>query len=142
VSLLAAPAAHVHPAAPGSASFSATFTDVSEQATTGPAEAVLAQFPIDFMGAPRDLVPALAALIDVDAGNATVNLRLSTAPDVVDGGILATITKAATGAPELKTVVGAAFPVLSAPGILKVTAFTDTPAGTCRVRAKTVSLRG
>ena len=54
----------------------------------------------------------------------------------------AAIRDVATGAPELKSVVGSAFTALSAPGILKITAFTDTAAGTCRVRAKSVSLRG
>ena len=42
-------------------------------------------------------------------------------PDVVDGGILAMITKAASGAFELKSIIRDGSPPLSAPGLIKIT---------------------
>lgn len=143
-SLLAAPADHVHPASPGGggSSYAVTLSDPSEQSQSGPDETVIAQFPVDFTGAPANLIPTFAALVDVGAGSATFNVRLSGTPDVADGAILATITKAASGAFELKAAIGAAFAPLTAPALIKITAANDNSEGpSCRIRSKTVTLR-
>ncbi len=141
VSLLAAPADHVHPAGPASSSYSFTLSDPTEQSQSGPAEAVIAQFPVDFSPATPNLIPTFAAIVDVDAGTATFNVRLSVTPDVVDGAIIATITTAASGTVELKSAVGASFAPLAAPALVKITAANDNSEASCRIRSKTVTLR-
>jgi hypothetical protein len=141
-SLLAAPADHVHPAAAASSSYSAMFSDPSEQSQSGPAETVIAQFPVDFSPATPGLIPTFAAIVDVDSGTATFNVRLSVTPDVVDGGILATITKTAEGGPQLLSVAGPTFVPLTVPALIKITAANDNTEATCRIRSKTVALRG
>jgi len=140
-SLLAAPADHVHPASAASISYSAMFSDPSEQSQSGPAETVIAQFPVDFSPATPGLVPAFAAIVDVDSGTATFNVRLSVTPDVVDGGILATITKTAEGGSQLLSVVGPPFVPLTVPALIKITAANDNAEVSCRIRSKTVTLR-
>ena len=140
-SLLAAPADHVHPAAPGAGSFAVTLSDASEQSQTGPAETVIAQFPIDFIGAPPHLVATFNALVDVDSGTATFNVRLSTTPDTPDGDVLVTILKNASGAFELASSLGPVFALPPAPAIIKITAANDNAEASCRIRSKTVTLR-
>src|SRR3954451_4712417 len=56
-SLLAAPADHVHPSAAGASAFSAVLSDPTEQSQTGPAETVIAQFPVDFSPSTPNLIP-------------------------------------------------------------------------------------
>ena len=58
---------------------------------------MIAQFPVDFSPTTPNLIPTFEAI--VDAGTATFNVRLSVTPNVVDGGILATITKTVEGGP-------------------------------------------
>jgi len=140
-SLLAAPADHVHPAAAASSSYSAMFSDPTEQSQSGPAETVIAQFPVDFSPATPGLIPTFAAIVDVDSGTATFNVRLSVTPDVVDGGILATITKTAEGGPQLLSVAGPSFVPLTVPALIKITAANDNAEATCHIRSKTVALR-
>jgi hypothetical protein len=141
-SLLAAPADHVHPAAAGAgSSYAITFSDPSEQSQSGPTETVIAQFPVDFSPTTPNLIPTFAALVEVDAGTATFNVRLSASPDVVDGAILATITKDAAGGPELRSAVGASFAPLTIPALIKITAANDNAEAACRIRSKTVTLR-
>jgi hypothetical protein len=140
-SLLAAAADHVHPAAAASSSYSAILSDPSEQSQTGLAETVIAQFPVDFSAATPNLIPTFAAIVDVDSGTATFIVRLSVTPDVIDGGILATITKTAEGGPQLLSVVGPSFAPLSVPALIKITATNDNAEATCRIRSKTVTLR-
>ena len=140
-SLLAAPADHVHPAAASSSSYSATFSDPSEQSQSGPDETVIAQFPVDFTPSVPNLIPTFAAIVDVDSGTATFNVRLSVTPDVVDGAILATITKTAEGGPQLLSNVGPSFVPLTVPALIKITAANDNAAVSCRIRDKTVTLR-
>ena len=140
-SLLAAPADHVHPAAASSSSYSATFSDPSEQSQSGPNETVIAQFPVDLTPATPNLIPTFAAIVDVDSGTATFNVRLSVTPDVVDGGILATLTKSAEGGPQFLSVVGPSFVPLTVPALIKITAANDNAAVACRIRDKTVTLR-
>jgi hypothetical protein len=140
-SLLAAPADHVHPAAPSTGTFSLTLTDQSEQSQTGSDEALVAQFPIDFIGAPAGLVPVIDALVDVDSGTATFNVRLSAVPDTVDGDLLVAIVKPATGTFELKSSLGPIFAPPATPAIIKITAANDNAEATCRIRSKTVTLR-
>jgi hypothetical protein len=140
-SLLAAPADHVHPSAASSSGYSCTLTDPSEQEQSGPNETVIAQFPVDFSPTTPGLIPTFAAIVDVDSGTATFNVRLSITPDVVDGGILATITKAAGSGAELKATVGAAFVPLTQPALIKITAANDNGEASCRIRSKTVTLR-
>jgi len=140
-SFLAAPADHVHPAAAASSSYSAMVSDPSEQSQSGPAETVIAQFPVDFSPATPNLIPTFAAIVDVDSGTATYNVRLSVTPDVVDGAILATLTKAAEGGPQLLSVAGASFVPLTVPALLKITAANDNAEASCRIRSKTVTLR-
>ena len=140
-SFLAAPADHVHPAPAGSSGYSAVLSDPSEQSQSGPAETVIAQFPVDFSPNTPNLIPTFAAIVDVDSGTATFNLRLSVTPDVVDGAILATLTKAAGSGPELKSIVGASFVPLTQPALIKITAANDNAEASCRIRSKTVTLR-
>jgi|SRR5579871_123694 len=140
-SLLAAPADHVHPAPAGSSGYSCTLTDPSEQEQSGPAETVVAQFPVDFSPTTPNLIPTFAAIVDVDSGTATFNVRLSITPDVVDGSILATITKPAGSGAELKANVGASFVPLNQPALVKITAANDNAEASCRIRSKTVTLR-
>ncbi len=140
-SLLAAAADHVHPAAAGSSAYSCTLTDPSEQEQSGPNETVIAQFPVDFSPTTPGLIPTFAAIVDVDSGTATFNVRVSATPDVVDGGIIATITKAAGSGAELKANVGAAFVPLTVPALIKITAANDNAEASCRIRSKTVTLR-
>ena len=140
-SLLAAPVDHVHPAAAGSSAYSAMVSDPSEQSQSGPDETVIAQFPVDFSPTTPNLIPTFEAIVDVDSGTATFNVRLSVTPDVVDGGILATITKTAEGGPQFLSVVGPSFVPLTVPALIKITAANDNAAVSCRIRSKTVTLR-
>jgi len=140
-SLLAAPADHVHPAAPGTGSFALTLADPSEQSQTGPDETVIAQFPVDFTGAPAGLIPSFNALVDVDSGSATFNIRLSAVPDTVDGDVIASIVHTPSGGFALRSAQGPTFVPPPAPAIIKVTASNDNAEGSCRIRSKTVSLR-
>ena len=140
-SLLAAPVDHVHPSAAGSSAYSAMVSDPSEQSQFGPDETVIAQFPIDFSPTTPNLIPTFEAIVDVDSGTATFNVRLSVTPDVVDGAILATITKTAEGGPQLLSVVGPSFVPLTVPALIKITAANDNAAVSCRIRSKTVTLR-
>ena len=117
-SFLAAPVDHVHPAAAGSSAYSAMVSDPSEQSQSGPAETVIAQFPVDLGPTVPNLIPTFAAIVDVDSGTATFNVRLSVTPDVVDGAILATITKTAEGGPQFLSVVGPPFVPLTVPALL------------------------
>jgi hypothetical protein len=140
-SLLAAPVDHVHPSAAGSSAYSAMVSDPSEQSQSGPDEAVIAQFPVDFSPTTPNLIPTFEAIVDVDSGTATFNVRLSVTPDVVDGAILATITKTAEGGAELRSAVGPSFVPLTVPALIKITAANDNAAVSCRIRSKTVTLR-
>ena len=140
-SLLAAPVDHVHPAAAGSSAYSAMVSDPSEQSQSGPDETVIAQFPVDFSPTTPNLIPTFEAIVDVDSGTATFNVRLSVTPDVVDGAILATITKTAEGGPQFLSVVGPSFVPLTVPALIKITAANDNAAVSCRIRSKTVTLR-
>jgi len=139
--LLAAPVDHVHPAAAGSSAYSAMVSDPSEQSQSGPDETVIAQFPVDFSPTTPNLIPTFEAIVDVDSGTATFNVRLSVTPDVVDGAILATITKTAEGGAELRSAVGPSFVPLTVPALIKITAANDNAAVSCRIRSKTVTLR-
>jgi hypothetical protein len=140
-SLLAAPVDHVHPAAAGSSAYSAMVSDPSEQSQSGPDETVIAQFPVDFSPTTPNLIPTFEAIVDVDSGTATFNVRLSVTPDVVDGAILATITKTAEGGAELRSAVGPSFVPLTVPALIKITAANDNAAVSSRNRSKTVTLR-
>ena len=140
-SLLAAPVDHVHPAVVGSSAYSAMVSDPSEQSQSGPDETVIAQFPVDFSPTTPNLIPTFEAIVDVDSGTATFNVRLSVTPDVVDGAILATITKTAEGGTEFRSVVGPSFVPLTVPALIKITAANDNAAVSCRIRSKTVTLR-
>jgi len=140
-SLLAAPVDHVHPSAAGSSAYSAMVSDPSEQSQSGPDETVIAQFPVDFNPTTTNLIPTFEAIVDVDSGTATFNVRLSVTPDVVDGAILATITKTAEGGAELRSAVGPSFVPLTVPALIKITAANDNAAVSCRIRSKTVTLR-
>ena len=140
-SLLAAPVDHVHPSAAGSSAYSAMVSDPSEQSQSGPDETVIAQFPVDFSPTTPNLIPTFEAIVDVDSGTATFNVRLSVTPDVVDGAILATITKTAEGGAELRSAVGPSFVPLTVPALIKITAANDNAAVSCRIRSKTVTLR-
>ena len=140
-SLLAAPVDHVHPSAAGSSAYSAMVSDPSEQSQSGPDETVIAQFPVDFSPTTPNLIPTFEAIVDVDSGTATFNIRLSVTPDVVDGAILATITKTAEGGAELRSAVGPSFVPLTVPALIKITAANDNAAVSCRIRSKTVTLR-
>jgi len=139
-SLLAAPADHVHPIASNHYPYVLGLSDLTEQEQNGPAETVVAQFPVDFAALPLgSLVATLAAAVNVDSGTATFNLRLGPTPDVADGTILATIT---TVSPvfEAKSFSSDPFPRPDAATFFKVTASNDNAGATCRIRDKTVVL--
>jgi len=140
-SFLAAAADHVHPDHAAAAAYAFTVSDQTEQAQTGPTETVVAQFPVDFSAPTPSVIPTFAALVEVDSGTATFNLRLSTTPDTAEGDVLATITKAAGGGVELRSVAGTAFAPAPTPTLLKITAASDGEAVTCRIRSKTITLR-
>ena len=137
-SLLAAPADHVHPIASNHFPYVLGFSDLTEQAQIGPAETLVAQFPVNFAALPLgSLIATLAAVVEVDAGTATFNLRLGPTPDVVDGVILASITTA-SGAFEAKSFSSDPFARPDAETFFKVTAANDNAGATCRIRDKTV----
>jgi hypothetical protein len=139
-SLLAAPADHVHPIASNHFPYVLGLSDLTEQSQSGPAETVIAQFPVDFAALPLGtLIATLAAVVDVDSGTATFNLRLGPAPDVVDGVILASITTV-SGVFEAKSFSSDPFARPDAETFLKVTAANDNATATCRIRNKTVVL--
>ncbi len=116
-------------------------SDPTEQSQSGPAETVIAQFPVDFSPATPNLIPTFVAIVEVDAGTATFNVRLSVTPDLVDGAILATITKTAEGGLELRSIVGPSFVPLTVPALIKITVANDNAEASCRIRSKTVTLR-
>jgi hypothetical protein len=139
-SLLASPADHVHPAAQGAGGVFLTFSDVSEQSGAGPNETVVAEFLVDFPSLSRnDMVVGFAAVVNVDGGTGTFNVRLVSDPGIVEGAILATITTT-SGAFELRTTTGARFAPVSGPALLQVTAASDANV-TCRIKSKTVVLK-
>jgi hypothetical protein len=141
-SFLAAPADHVHPAAQGAAAgVLLTFSDPSEQSAAGPNETVVAEFLVDFPSLSRnDMQVGFGAVVNVDGGTATFNVRLVPDPGVVEGVILAAITTT-SGAFELKATTGARFAPVSGPALLQVTAANDNAAVTCRIKSKTVVLK-
>ncbi len=106
-----------------------------------PMMCLIAQFPVDFSPATPGLIPTFAAIVDVDSGTASFNVRLSVTPDVVDGAVLATLTKTAEGGPQLLSVAGPAFVPLTVPALIKITAANDNAEASCRIRSKTVTLR-
>ena len=103
---------------------------------------MIAQFPVDFSPATPNLIPTFAAIVDVDSGTATFNVRLS-----VDAGRRrrrhprhhhqgaprAARSCCRTSAPS--------FVPLTAPALIKITAANDNAAVSCRIRSKTVTLR-
>lgn len=140
-SLLAAPADHVHPIASNHFPYTLGFSDMSEQAQSGPTETLVAEFPIDFSPLPLgSLLATLAAIVQVDSGTGTFNLRLGTAPDVVDGDVLATITTV-SGTFEVKSFSSSGFARPDGTAFLKVTAANDNAAVSCRIKSKTVVLK-
>jgi hypothetical protein len=140
-SLLAAPADHVHPIASNHFPFVLGFYDPTEQLQVGPQETLVAQFPVEFPAMPLGFfVPILAAVVDVDSGTATFNLRFGADPDVVDGVILTTIVTVSPSF-ELKGFSGNPFGRPDVPGFLKITASNDTAGVACRIKNKTVVLK-
>jgi hypothetical protein len=140
-SLLAAPADHVHPAAVGAGGFMIMMSDPTEQAQSGPDETVIAEFPVDFPSLPpSNMAVTFGAVVDVDGGSATFNVRLGTHPNLVEGAVLATITTT-SGTLELRTVTGAPFPPGTGPALLKITAANDNAEVACRIKSKTIALR-
>ena len=89
----------------------------------------------------RDVTATFSAEVDVDSGTATFNVRLGGTSDAADGAILATMT---TSSPtfEAKIVTGATQPGASQPALVKITAATDNPSTTCRIKNKRVVLAG
>jgi hypothetical protein len=140
-SFLAAPIDHVHPASPGGGEggsvFNVSLSDPSEQSMAGPDETVIAEFPVDFSGAPGSIVPVFGAVVDVDAGMATFRLRVGADPGIVTGPVLATITTS-SAAFELKSVTAPSFLQPGGVSLIKITAASDDPAHTCRIRSKSV----
>lgn len=55
---------------------------------------------------------------------------------MVDGAIIATITKTAESGPELKSAVAASFLSITVPRLLKITAANDNADVLCRIRSK------
>jgi hypothetical protein len=140
-SLLAAPADHVHPVASNHFPYVLGFSEAEEQSQSGPDETLVAQFPIDFSPLPLgELLATIAALVDVDSGTATFNLRLGPTPDVVDGVLLATITTASPTF-ELQSFTSGAFVPADTRSFLKITAANDNAAVTCRIKNKTIVLK-
>ena len=139
-SLLAAPADHVHPIASNHFPYVLSLSDPTEQAQVGATEALIAQFPIEFTPLPLgQLIATLAAVVQVDSGTGTFNLRLGPTPDTIDGDILATITTASPSF-ELKVNTSNVFVDPGVPTFLKITAASDSTA-TARIKNKTVVLK-
>jgi len=71
-SALAAPADHVHPIASNHYPYVLGFSDLTEQSQAGPAETLVAQFPVAFAALPLgSLVATLAAAVEVDSAAAS-----------------------------------------------------------------------
>ena len=140
-SFLAAPIDHVHPASggEGGAGFVVSLSDPNEQSMAGPDETVIAEFPVDFTGAPGSVVPVFGAVVNVDAGMGTFRLRVGADPGLVTGPVLATITTS-SAAFELKSVTAPSFLQPGGVSLIKITAASDDPAHTCRIRSKSVVL--
>jgi len=139
-SLLAAPADHVHPIASNHYPYALAFSDVTEQSQAGPDEKLVAQFPVAFAALPLGtLIATLAAVVEVDSGTATFNLRLGPTPDTADGVVLATITTV-SGTFEARSFSSDAFVRPDTETFFKITAANDNAAATCRIRNKTVVL--
>ena len=144
-SFLAAPIDHVHPASPGGgeggAGFTVTLSDPTEQSMAGPDETVIAEFPVDFTGAPGSVIPAFGAVVNVDAGMGTFRLRVGVDPEIVTGPILATLTTG-SGTFELKSTTAPGFLPPSGVSLVKITAASDDVAHVCRIKSKSVVLQG
>lgn len=143
-SFLAAPIDHVHPASgggEGGTGFVVSLSDPTEQSMAGPDETVIAEFPVDFTGAPGSVIPVFGAVVDVDAGMGTFRLRVGADPGIVTGPVLATITTS-SAAFELKSVTAPSFLQPGGVSLIKITAASDDPAHTCRIRSKSVVLLG
>lgn len=143
-SFLAAPIDHVHPAAgggEGGVGFVVSLSDPTEQSMAGPDETVIAEFPVDFTGAPGSVVPVFGAVVDVDAGMGTFRLRVGADPGIVTGPVLATITTSSATF-ELKSVTAPSFLQPGGVSLIKITAASDDPAHTCRIKSKSVVLQG
>jgi hypothetical protein len=144
-SLLSAPIDHVHPASPGGgeggSGFAVTLSDPTEQSMAGPDETVIAEFPVDFTGAPGSIIPIFGAVVNVDAGMATFRMRVGADPEIVTGPVLATLTTG-SGAFELKSVTAPAFLPPSGVSLVKVTAASDDVTHICRIKSKSVILLG
>src|SRR4051794_39009760 len=139
-SLLSAAADHVHPIASNHFPYVLGLSDLTEQSHAGPDETIVAQFPVDFAALPLgSLVATLAAMVDVDSGTATFNLRMGPTPDAIDGVILTTIPPV-SGAFEAKSFSSNPFARPDVETFFKVTAANDNAGVTCRIRNKTVVL--
>jgi hypothetical protein len=145
-SFLAAPIDHVHPATAGSGAAAAIVpVDFDgEQEVTGTTEEVVGQRLVDFAPFASGNVSAVfSASVDVDSGTATFNVRVGGTSGQPDGTIVATIpTQAAAPAFEDKIAAGLAQPRPTGPALVKVTAVTDNPNTTCRIKNQRVVLTG
>ena len=140
-SLLAAPADHVHPAAPGSQAM-VQIESEGEQETTGPNEVIITERFVDLSVLLSGQVTAtFSAEVEVDSGTATFNVRLGGTSGNADGGILATMTSQSPTF-ETRIVVGPKQSGLSQPALVKITAATDNPNTTCRIKNRRVVLVG
>jgi hypothetical protein len=143
-SFLAAPIDHIHPVSgggEGGVGFVVSLSDPTEQSMAGPDETVIAEFPVDFTGAPGLVVPVFGAVVNVDAGMGTFRLRIGADPGIVTGPVLATITTS-SAAFELKSVTATSFLQPGGVSLIKITAASDDPAHSCRIRSKSVVLLG
>jgi hypothetical protein len=142
-SLLAAPADHVHPAAPiGVPSTILQFDGQGEAEVIGPAEEVIWQRFVDFGGVIGTTVNAVfSAFVSVDAGTGTFNLRLGGTPGAADGDAIATLTTQ-SATPQPAIVGGPAVPRPGVATLLKLTAKVDSAGATARIADLRVTLTG
>jgi len=107
----------------------------------GPDETVVAEFPVDFTGAPGSIVPVFGAVVNVDAGMGTFRMRVGADPGIVTGPVLAIITTS-SGSFELKSVNAPGFLPPGGVSLVKITAASDDVTHVCRIKSKSVVLLG
>jgi hypothetical protein len=140
-SLLAAPADHVHPAAPGTGSASQieTLNDDSLQTTSGQTEEPLREWFVDFDGIDaQQIVPELSLF---GKGSGTFNLRVGGTPGGVDGTVVASVLVADASAFHAVSNRGAAIAKPAGVQPVAITAVAPTAGLPVSARGKVVALK-
>jgi hypothetical protein len=139
-SLLASPADHVHP-------MPIVFLPIDfegEHEVAGQTESVVAQRFIDMTALTRrtTALTVFTALVDVDAGTGTFRVRAGGGPDTPDGAIMAEMTIQSAAPNFTPSLVNGPPTPVPAQALLKISAFTDDPGTTCRIKGARIVLIG